>query len=109
MPDWNPRIRANAPCSVNVSRYDAAGTTQNHPYRNRGSLIGYDFTLFTNKNVPEKTVYMVAKALVEGVKDLHAVSPVWRSFNAERAQKDQGYEYHAGAMRAYKEKGLWKR
>lgn len=73
------------------------------------TLIGYDFTLFTNKNVPEKTVYLVAKALVESVKDLHAVSPVWRSFNAKRAGKDQGYAYHPGAIMAYKEKGVWMR
>lgn len=72
-------------------------------------LIGYDFMLFTHKNVPEEVVYNVAKAMVDGVKELHTASPVWRSFNAERAAKDQGYDYHAGAIRAYKEKGLWKR
>ncbi len=72
-------------------------------------LIGYDFVLFVNKKVSQKAVYDVAKSLVEGVKDLYAVSPVWNSYNAERSQKDQGYEYHAGAMKYYKEKGLWKR
>jgi TRAP-type uncharacterized transport system substrate-binding protein len=72
-------------------------------------LIGYDFMLFTHKNVPADVVYKVAKSMVEGVKDLHAVSPVWKSFNAKRASKDQGYAYHAGAMKAYKELGLWKR
>jgi hypothetical protein len=77
--------------------------------REPAHLIGYDFTMFTNKNVSENTVYLATKALVESVNDLHAVSPVWRSFSAERAQKDQGYEYHAGAMKAFKEKGLWKR
>ena len=66
--------------------------------------------LFTNKSVPVDTVYKVAKAMVDGVKDLHAANKVvWESFNAERAQKDQGYEYHAGAIKYYKEKGLWKR
>jgi len=73
------------------------------------TLIGYDFTMFTNKNVPVEVVYQATKALVESVKDLHAVSPVWRSFNEKRASKDQGYEYHAGAIKAFKEKGLWKR
>jgi TRAP transporter TAXI family solute receptor len=74
-------------------------------------LIGYDFMLFTNKNVPEKTVAEVAKAMVAGVKDFHAVSPVWRTYNEKRAQKDQGakYPYHAGAIKAYKELGLWSR
>jgi uncharacterized protein len=72
-------------------------------------LIGYDFMLFTNKNVPVDVVYKVAKSMVEGVKDLHGISSVWRSYNAERAPKDQGYAYHAGAEKLYKEKGLWKR
>jgi len=73
------------------------------------TLIGYDFIMFTHKKVPEDVVYKTTKALIEGVKDLHAVSPIWRSFNAERAGKDQGYEYHAGAIKAFKEKGVWKR
>jgi len=72
-------------------------------------LLGYDFMLFTNKGVPAKTVYEATKAMFENVKDFHAVSPVWKSFNEKRMQKDQGYEYHAGAMQLYKEKGVWKR
>ena len=72
-------------------------------------LIGYDFMLFAHKGVPQETVYKVAKSMVEGVKDLHAVSPVWKSYDAKRSQKDQGYAYHAGAMKLYKEKGLWTR
>jgi TRAP-type uncharacterized transport system substrate-binding protein len=73
-------------------------------------LIGYDFMLFTNKNVPDEMVSKVAKAMVEGVKDLHATGPVWRSFTPDRAAKDQGtYEYHPGAIKAYQEMGLWKR
>lgn len=73
-------------------------------------LVGYDFMLFTNRNIPEETVYKVAKAMVEGYKDLHATGPVWRSFTPERAGRDQGkYEYHPGAIKAYKELGVWKR
>jgi TRAP transporter TAXI family solute receptor len=72
-------------------------------------LIGYDFILFANKSVPADVVYKVAKSMVEGVKDLHAVSGVWRSYSAKRAPKDQGYAYHPGAVKLYKEKGLWKR
>lgn len=73
-------------------------------------LIGYDFMLFTNKNVPEEVVYQVAKAMVDGIKDLQSTGPVWRTYTRERAGKDQGrYEYHPGAIKAYKELGLWKR
>ena len=74
-------------------------------------LVGYDFTLFTNKNVSDAEVYKVTKALYESVKDLHDVSAVWRSFNTKRMQKDQGakYAYHPGAIKLYKEKGVWSR
>jgi len=72
-------------------------------------LLGYDFMLFTNKNVPFKTVYETTKAMYESVKDFHAVSPVWRSYNEKRMQKDQGYEYHAAAVKLYKDKGVWQR
>ena len=72
-------------------------------------LLGYDFMLFTNKGVPFKTVYETTKAMYESVKDFHAVSPVWRSYNEKRMQKDQGYEYHAAAVKLYKDKGVWQR
>jgi len=72
-------------------------------------LIGYDFTLFSNKNVPDKVVYDVTKALFEGEKDLHAVSAVWRSFNGKRMAKNQDVPMHPGAVKLYKEKGVWKR
>jgi hypothetical protein len=73
-------------------------------------LVGYDFMLFTNKNVSDEIVYKVAKAMVEGAKELQATSPVWRSFTPQRAARDQGkYEYHPGAIKAYKELGVWKR
>jgi hypothetical protein len=72
-------------------------------------LLGYDFMLFTHKGVPAKTVYETTKAMFENVKDFYAVSPVWKTLNQTRMQKDQGYEYHAGAINLYKEKGVWKR
>ncbi|MEE8332385.1 MAG: TAXI family TRAP transporter solute-binding subunit [Alphaproteobacteria bacterium] len=72
-------------------------------------LFGYDFTLFTHKNVSVDAVYKVTKAMHDSVKDLHEISGVWRSFNAKRMSKDQGLAYHPGAVKFYKEKGLWKR
>ena len=72
-------------------------------------LFGYDFMLFTNKNVPDDVVYKVTKALAASEKELHAVSPIWASFSSARMPRDQRLAYHAGAMRYYEEAGLWKR
>ena len=72
-------------------------------------LFGYDFMLFTNKDVPDDVVYKVTKALAASEKELHAVSPIWTSFSPARMQRDQRLAYHAGAMKYYEEAGLWKR
>lgn len=90
------------------------GVEKKKPYvaiRKAVTVYGYDFMLFTNKNVPEDTVYKVTKAMYESKKDLHGVSAVWRSYNEKRTQKNQGaaYPYHPGAIKLYKEKGAWKR
>ena len=72
-------------------------------------LFGYDFMLFTNKDVPNDVVYKVAKALAASEKELRAVSPIWTSFSPARMSRDQRLAYHAGAMKYYEEAGLWKR
>ena len=72
-------------------------------------LFGYDFMLFTHKNVPGDVVYEVTRALHASEKELRAVSPIWASFSRALMPKDQGLAYHAGATKLYREKGLWKR
>ena len=90
--------------------YEKVGKRKNYvAIRTPAVLFGYDFMLFTHKGVSAKTVYKVTKAMHDSVGDLHAASGVWRSFNTKRMSKNQGLPYHAGAMKFYKEKGLWKR
>jgi len=91
--------------------YEHVGKRKNYvAIREPALLLGYDFMLFTNKGVPAAEVYAVTKVMHDSVKDLHAVSGLWRSYNAKRMSKDQGgLAYHAGAVKFYKEKGLWKR
>ena len=91
--------------------YEKVGKKKNYvAIRQPAYLFGYDFMLFTNKGVPAATVYEITKAMHDNVKDFHAVSGIWRSYNEKRMSKDQGgLAYHAGAMKFYKEKGLWKR
>lgn len=91
--------------------YEKVGKKKNYvAIREPAVLFGYDFMLFTHKNVSSDTVYAVTKVMHDSVKDFHEVSGVWRSYNKKRMSKDQGgLAYHAGAMKFYKEKGLWKR
>lgn len=57
-----------------------------------------------------ETVYKIAKVMHTQSKQLKQGGPLWRSYEANaRLQKDQGFPYHPGAIKYYKEVGLWKR
>ncbi|QIE57260.1 TAXI family TRAP transporter solute-binding subunit [Pikeienuella piscinae] len=67
----------------------------------------FDYTLFAGKDVSDDMVYAATKALWEKQADLVAQGPVWSGFARERMGKDLGVEYHPGAIRFYKEMGVW--
>jgi hypothetical protein len=73
------------------------------------SLMHYDYTLFAGKDVSADVVYKVTKALYENPGDLQSSSPLWKAFKSGDMPKDQGITYHPGAIKYYKEKGVWKR
>ena len=72
-------------------------------------LMSYDYTLFSAKDVDQDLVYQVAKLMYENLDDLRATGALWAEFQGEMMAKDVGLEYHPGAIRFYKEAGLWKR
>ena len=58
----------------------------------------------------DKTVYTVAKVMHQQVAQLKGGGPLWKSYEANsRLAKDHGMAYHPGAVKYYKEAGLWKR
>lgn len=71
-------------------------------------MMIFDYTLFTNKGVSDEVVYKVAKAMFENRNDLVAASPLWNSFKPETMGRTKGIEYHPGAIKLLKEKGVWK-
>jgi TRAP transporter TAXI family solute receptor len=75
-----------------------------------GSIIGYDFALWSSKSVSDDVVTKVVKALHDNSKELIASSPVWGRWDPNQMAKDQGaVPYHPAAMAYYKKVGLWKR
>ena len=75
--------------------------------RSAGYILGYDFALWTNKNVPDDVVMKVAKALYEHADELRSSSPVWQMWEPRQMAKDQGQiPYHPGAIAYYKTLGL---
>lgn len=71
-------------------------------------LITYDLLLFASTETSDETVYQMTRALYENKQSLVAASPAFRHFSRESMAKDLGLlEYHPGAIRFYREQGLW--
>ena len=72
--------------------------------------IAYPQGVWTNADVDEETVYRMAKVLYENQKAMGGIFPPFNGFNPGRDMVADvaPAEYHPGAIRFYKEAGLWK-
>lgn len=72
------------------------------------TLLGYKYTLVANKDVPDEVVYAVVKALHENKPGLAASHGIFNRFDpADMAVAIEGIEYHPGAVKFFKEAGIW--
>ena len=67
----------------------------------------FDYTLFAGKDVSDDMVYKSVKALWEKEADLLAAGPFWNGFMKEKMSTPLGLTYHPGAIKFYKEMGVW--
>lgn len=72
-------------------------------------VMAFDYMFWAHKGVSNDKVYKATKAMYENEKELHAAGPLWRSHKSKKMAKDQGASYHPGAVKFYKEVGIWKR
>ena len=72
-------------------------------------VLAFDYMLWVHKGISNDVVGLVAKAMYEHEKELHAASPLWRSHRSKTMAKNQGEAYHPGAVSFYKKAGIWKR
>ena len=70
-------------------------------------VLAFDYTLWAHKDVKGDIVYRVTQTLHDRAADLRAAAPLWRGFKAAGMAKKAGIAYHPGAIRFYREKGLW--
>ncbi len=71
-------------------------------------MLAFDNALLTGAHVSDEVVYKVTKALVENKAALVKGHPLFRGFNPKQASKQfSTVKYHPGAIKYYKEKGLW--
>ncbi|RLF04280.1 MAG: hypothetical protein DRJ60_07340 [Thermoprotei archaeon] len=65
--------------------------------------VGY----FCNADLPEDVVYKIVKAIYEYYPEMAEESVIWAHFNPELGPKLPEIPYHPGAIKFYKEVGLW--
>jgi len=71
-------------------------------------IMAYDGVMVTNASVPEDVVYKVTKALFENSEIVAKASPTLGAFSQKTmAKKTDPIQYHPGAVKYFREKGLW--
>lgn len=79
------------------------GQTEDFVAMNVGSM-----QLITNANVDEELIYIITKTIWEQREDLVTKHPSLKSINENNVVRNIGTEFHPGAIRFYKEIGIWK-
>lgn len=71
-------------------------------------MLAFDNALVTGAHVPDEVAYKVAKAFSENKATLAKGHPMFRGFFPKQAAKQFSVlKYHPGAIKYYKEKGIW--
>ena len=71
-------------------------------------LFDFDFFLTTQVKVTDEAVYAVVKAVWENLPELENINPIFKFWHQSRmANADVTLPYHPGAIRFFKEKGVW--
>jgi TRAP transporter TAXI family solute receptor len=71
--------------------------------------MSYFMCLFCRPDLPEKVVYDVVKSIFTHVDEFIAIVPAAKGgFSAERAARNPSVPVHPGAIKYYKEVGVWK-
>jgi uncharacterized protein len=69
--------------------------------------LGSPEVFFADKDLDEDTAYRIVKTLLENVEDLKLIHRDFAEWTAEGAVRELPVPYHPGAIRYYKEIGLW--
>jgi hypothetical protein len=72
------------------------------------NVMTYDYTFFASTATKDSTVYEAVKTLHKSEKELLATGPFWRGFRGGRMANKVDVPFHPGAIKFYKEIGIWK-
>jgi TRAP transporter TAXI family solute receptor len=83
-----------------------AGTYRSQDEAFHGLNVG-SMQLVTSADADEDTVYTFTKALFEHAAEVAAQHPAGKAINARNVARDTGTPFHPGAIRFFKEAGIW--
>lgn len=72
-------------------------------------IMVYDYTLFTSTATSDEHVYEVVKAIYDSQDKLLKAGPFFAGFDRDSMGKNVTMDYHPGAIKFFKEKGIWNR
>jgi len=61
-----------------------------------------------NKNMSNELAYKITKVMIEHADEVAAIHPAAKMWQLKTAVFARGFPYHPGAVKYYKEKGVWK-
>lgn len=71
-------------------------------------VMTYDYTFFASTNTADDTVYDAVKTLHTSEAKLLESGPFWQGFTGGRMANNVDVPFHPGAIKFYKEIGIWK-
>ena len=69
--------------------------------------VAYDALVIASSKTPDDVVYKFTKAMYENKAGMAETFPVFNLFDQKQMAKKEPFPYHEGAIKFYKEKGLW--
>ena len=72
----------------------------------KGLSVGY-MHLITHASVDEETVYKVTKTIYESRAKIVEIHPAGKAINEKNAVRQTGTPFHPGAIKYFKEAGIW--
>ena len=70
-------------------------------------LMAFDYLLYAGAHVPDEVIYELTKTIASNKAGLAASFGAFNSLNPEKMPKDIGLPHHPGAIKYYKEAGVW--
>lgn len=63
--------------------------------------------LITSASQSDELIYQITKTIWENREEIAAKHPAGKAINAKNVARNTGIEYHSGAVKFYKEAGIW--